>query len=99
MAGRRRNPGRTFDCPHCGEPVRRGAAACRACGSDTATGWSQDAELDLGSIPLGDEDFDYESWLARELEGERGREARRRLRTRILAGLVLAAMLIWLLAR
>lgn len=99
MARWRRPAPRTFDCPHCGEPVRAGAPACRGCGSDLATGWSADAELDLGSIPLGEEDFDYESWLASELGAGTGLAARRRRWTRVLAGLVVLALLLWLLAR
>lgn len=98
MAARRPAP-RSFDCPHCGARVRMGAAACRSCGSDLETGWSEDAELDLGSLPLGEEDFDYESWLAAELGGGPSPAARRARRTRILAGLVVLAFLIWLLAR
>lgn len=53
-------------CPYCGEPVIHGALACRACGSDAHTGWSEAADshsLDLG--PSGDAE-DYEDFLARE---------------------------------
>ena len=58
-----------FPCPLCGEPVREGALACRACGSDATTGWAPQADglsVDVG--PAG-EDFDYEGWLRREVEG------------------------------
>ena len=99
MARRPKTPAQTFDCPHCGAAVRAGAAACRECGSDVATGWADDAELDLGSIPLGDDDFDYEAWLAAELGEGDGAAARRARRVRWMAGLVVLAMLLWLFLR
>ena len=69
FGGKAPGPGRIFACPLCGEPVKEGALACRACGSDAQTGWASDAEdqaVDLG--PAGEE-FDYEAWLKREVEG------------------------------
>jgi hypothetical protein len=53
-------------CPHCGEPISRKAAACRHCGSDDRTGWSEDTYLDGIDLP---EAGDYEDGL--EAEGFR----------------------------
>jgi uncharacterized membrane protein YvbJ len=57
-------------CPNCGAAVARGAKACRECGSDAETGWSEAAERatarDLG-IP--EEEFDYEEFTQREFGG------------------------------
>ncbi|MBI3819912.1 MAG: hypothetical protein HY286_14540 [Planctomycetes bacterium] len=62
-------------CPHCGAAVRRGAASCRACGSDAATGWSDSDTLDSESteVPEFDDD-DYNDFLAREGLGGRPRK-------------------------
>jgi len=52
-------------CPHCGSNVPDGAAACRECGSDTETGWSEDADHFAGDIPTGygpDDEFDYNKY-------------------------------------
>lgn len=38
-------------CPHCGERIKRDAAACRHCGSDDRTGWSEDTYLDGVDLP------------------------------------------------
>ncbi len=97
MARKRKQSGRSFDCPHCGEAVRAGALACRACGSDLETGWAEDAQLDLGSLPESCDDFDYDAWLEREVGGATGATARRAWVPRLLALLVVLAMLIWLL--
>lgn len=50
-------------CPHCGERIKRDAKACRHCGSDDRTGWSEAADLDAVDLP---EDDDY----AQSLEDE-----------------------------
>ena len=41
-------------CPHCGSPLRRDAVACRECGSDFETGWSED--IDYHSIELPEDE-------------------------------------------
>ncbi len=33
-----------FTCPHCGAAVSSDASACRECGSDAETGWSESAD-------------------------------------------------------
>jgi hypothetical protein len=40
-----------FDCPVCGERVPAGATACRECGSDERTGWSDDTLYDDLDLP------------------------------------------------
>lgn len=52
MRGRRKRPVETFECPHCGEPVKVGALACRECGSDVQTGWQSEEEIDYQSLDL-----------------------------------------------
>jgi len=51
-----------FECPHCGALVPVDAPACRACGSDAETGWSEDAGLGCDA----EDDFDYDEFLRRE---------------------------------
>ncbi|MEZ5323426.1 MAG: hypothetical protein R3F34_19690 [Planctomycetota bacterium] len=58
---RRRRPKRRepdwFVCPVCGSDVPVGALACKECGSDDETGWSEDTAydgLDLPEAPLAE---------------------------------------------
>jgi hypothetical protein len=56
-----------------------GAAACRECGSDDETGWSENADVWEAGIPAGygdEEDFDYDEFVERELPEQRTRNAR-----------------------
>ncbi|MBN2036796.1 MAG: zinc-ribbon domain-containing protein [Chitinispirillaceae bacterium] len=62
---------RTISCPHCGESIKRDAAACPYCGSDEKTGWSTDTYLDGVDLP---DDIDYEDLRAREFNGSSGRK-------------------------
>ena len=50
-------------CPHCGERIARTAKACRHCGSDEHTGWSEATYLDGIDLP---EEEDYGEGLERE---------------------------------
>lgn len=64
-------------CPVCGAEVPRSALACPECGADERTGWSPEARAqDLG---LPDEGFDYDEFVARELEGRPPRRRHGRL--------------------
>ena len=78
---RKRNP-EYFTCPHCGADVPVGALACRECGSDAETGWSEDADAWNADTSggYGDDEFDYGEFLAREFPGEARVPAGRRLR-------------------
>lgn len=50
-------------CPHCGEEIPSRAKACRHCGSDEQTGWSEATYLDGVDLP---EEGDYEDGLEAE---------------------------------
>lgn len=52
MGWRKKRVRETFECPHCGEPVVVGAAACRECGSDASTGWQDDEEVEYQSLDI-----------------------------------------------
>jgi hypothetical protein len=56
-------PRRTYACPNCGDAVREGALACPSCGSDTDTGWSDDAgdvwPEDLGGYGADDDGSEW----------------------------------------
>ncbi len=69
----KRRPQREFfSCPHCGADVPVGAPACKECGSDAETGWSEDPDVWEADIPAGygdEDDFDYDEFVARELPG------------------------------
>jgi hypothetical protein len=87
-----------FPCPACGEPVREGSLACKACGSDERAGWRDDVHDGL-DLPAAMDDGEYEDFVEAELGGgARGRAARAPrsglpLRTRVV-GLALAALLL-----
>ena len=51
-------------CPHCGADVPRNAKACRECGADEKTGWSESAHA--SNLNLPDEDFDYGNFVKAE---------------------------------
>lgn len=91
----------SIPCPHCGAPVRRGARACRECGSDARTGWSDEADLPGLELPTGygvEDDFDYESWLREQVGGLGGRPWwRRPTLWRRLATATLVVLLVLLL--
>jgi RNA polymerase subunit RPABC4/transcription elongation factor Spt4 len=95
----------SFECPHCGARVRRGARVCRECGSDAGTGWAEGAVEAGIDRPTGygeEEDFDYETFLAEEgLDGRSGpgRRLRRRLALRLLVVLLVALWLVYLALR
>jgi len=57
------NNNNTFVCPACGALLPANAKACRDCGSDELTGWSENTYLDGIDLPDDDE---YEAIRARE---------------------------------
>ena len=96
-----------FVCPHCGADVPMSAAACRECGSDNETGWSEDAHVWEAGIPAGyggdddDDDLDYDEFIERELPGQSENSVRKRLTkwgTRVVIVMVCLALLVYLLA-
>jgi hypothetical protein len=56
-------------CPNCGAELPPNAKACRECGSDHHTGWSETARHD--GLDLPDEEFDYEDFVQREFGQEK----------------------------
>jgi predicted nucleic acid-binding Zn ribbon protein len=80
------------ECPVCGADVPTGAAACPECGSDERTGWSQAARYD--GLGLPDEEFDYQGFVERELEG-RGLRRRHARFWWVVAVLVLVVWVWW----
>lgn len=65
MSPRRKRPVPTFPCPNCGADVKRGALACRECGSDDLTGWSDETAYDDLDLPDPGHDWWAEEELAR----------------------------------
>ena len=54
-------------CPNCGANVPRNARACRACGADDQTGWSDSAGTE--GLDLPDSEFNYAAYVEREFGG------------------------------
>jgi len=57
----------TFTCPVCGADVPRRAKACPECGACDKSGWRQDQYP--GGLDLPGENFNYDDFVRRELEG------------------------------
>jgi hypothetical protein len=90
----------TFACPNCGELLPPKAKACRACGSDENTGWSENTYLDGVSMPF--EDDDYEEIRAKEFGGAGGRSGAGKIHIdwkMIVGAVVLAAMVMAFVCR
>ncbi|MBM4013929.1 MAG: hypothetical protein FJ293_03065 [Planctomycetes bacterium] len=100
------DPDRTFACPHCGEAVRQHDRACRHCGSDATTGWSEAADHDDATVelPAAMSDAEYAELLASDPEIAARRDRRSepadvpsdavlRRRRRALYAIVLALLL------
>ena len=82
----------SFECPHCGEPVRNGARVCRHCGASEDCGWNE-ADDDYSS----DDDFDYDSFIEREFgttNQSASEAASKNWRMRLI---ILAILVSWLL--
>jgi zinc-ribbon domain len=93
-----------FVCPHCGAEVPMSAAACRECGSDNETGWSEDADVWEAGITSGyggDDDFDYDEFIERELPDRAENSAGRRATKwglRVVIAMVCVGLLAYLLS-
>lgn len=80
-------------CPHCGEEIKRNAKACRHCGSDDRTGWSDDTYLDGIDLP---EAGGYEDGLEREGFRKPAQGAGRTV-SAIVSGALILIFTLWLL--
>ena len=91
-----------FVCPHCGAAVPVGSGSCRNCGSDHETGWSEAAGDWEENVPSsgygGDDDFDYDEFVAGEFPEQRPVSSRRRVWI-IVVAIVILAFFTWALAR
>jgi RNA polymerase subunit RPABC4/transcription elongation factor Spt4 len=83
-----------FLCPNCGAEVPAKAPACPECGADEKTGWSDDTIYDGTGIEDPDE-FNYEDWKRREVEGRWTRRTSKQWFWWAVGGLIVA-LLIWL---
>ncbi len=87
-------------CPHCGADLKRGAISCRACGADARAGWTEDGWQAGPDAPAGygEDDFDYDDFIERELGGGKpSRATRSRRKLRFFWGVMLAVFLLPLL--
>ena len=79
------------DCPVCGEFVPRRSVACPGCGASRDSGWNEEAAVSGLDLP-GDDEFDYDDFVAREFgQGRPKKPDRRRLWT-VVGLLLIAAM-------
>ena len=86
--------GDEFICPNCGAEVPAKAKSCPECGSDEKTGWSDNTIYDGTDIEDPDE-FDYEDWKRREVDGKGPRRTNKQRFWWIVAVLILG-LLLWL---
>ena len=84
----------SFTCSHCGAEVPAKALACPECGSDKNTGWSDQTIYDGTDIEDPDE-FDYEDWKRREVDGRGWRRSSKQWFWWVVAVLIVA-LLLWL---
>ena len=65
------------DCPVCGEFVPRRSVACPGCGASRDSGWNEEAAVSGLDLP-GDDEFDYDDFVAREFGQGRPKKPDRR---------------------
>jgi RNA polymerase subunit RPABC4/transcription elongation factor Spt4 len=83
-----------FTCPVCGADVPGNAKACPECGSDEKTGWSDNTIYDGTGIE-DPEEFVYEDWKRREVQGRGPRRTSKQWLWSVV-GVVILAALLWL---
>lgn len=83
-------------CPHCGADVAADQIACRACGSDAATGWRPPDEIESEGVALPETDDPeaHREALLRENPGDVRLWGSRRLRNFVIGILLVAAMVV-----
>ena len=85
-------------CPHCGEKIAREALACRHCGSDDNTGWSDSTYMDGLDLPESGEGSIEEYIEGLEREGFANPKPSVKTAWLAVTSLVLAALFaLWLL--
>lgn len=77
-------------CMHCGELIKRSAAACPRCGSDERTGWSESTYLDGLDLP---DDESYETIYEREFGTKPHSLPRRRTWIALIGSILLTAFI------
>jgi len=82
-------------CTNCGTELPRNAKACPECGSDEQTGWSETAYASHLGLP--DENFDHDDFVKQEFGAEPVKPHHIAWFWWVVALLVLAAMLCFLL--
>lgn len=82
-----------FLCPNCGAEVRKGKAACPACGSCDETGWSEAATEGYADGGYEEDDeFDYDEFVEREFPEKSGLPTTKNWGTTLVIVLICLAM-------
>jgi hypothetical protein len=82
-------------CPNCGAEVPPEAIVCPECGADDDTGWSEFA--DAQRLDLPDQDFDYQEFVSRELEGNAPERRGPQTLWWLVAGVLLILLILFLI--
>jgi hypothetical protein len=86
----------SFICPVCGALLPASAKACRDCGSDDNTGWSENSYLDGIDLPFDDDEYEEmkEKEFGNGRRNIRGKSGFRINWKMVIGIIVLAAMLL-----